>query len=962
METFDSAGAAVDFAVRDIRTELGDPTAAVAVLAPNHLNNWFARKGVAALGPQIRIFYHTPSTLVSELAARELAKVGLRPETSRRRAALVTAAVRALAAEGKLDPYTTTLQTAGWRTILSATVHRLEAEGLNSEELVGLGDGDAAKRIEILRNVLRWLERAREEHGLAGPERVAQAALHGIADPQAPCNALRGVVMLGDQDLDRATFRPLKAWVESRRLVRVEIPPIDNVRIGEIPSLRALRRPDLTVSVGSDATELSKAQAALFGASQTPLERDGSLLLLRTPDEVRENEEVVRLVQSEVQGGTPLDRIAIVLPDASGREPLATALAKASIPAVWFVTRPLSESAAAKFLLLALGMVDGKHGCESWHDLLRQRRLRTNANVGSLPISRGRWRRYLAECGAFVGAGNIARALRTKSSEYEDVLDREGSISLARTLEVLSADIARLAGGGTLAEQARRWRDFLRSWWRYSPDLAQVLGVLGSLESAGSGIEMSFDVAVEELQTALESTQLQEGELNSPAVRVLPPMACAGADFDVVLMTGVVQGRLPVRPTPEPLLNEQVIEAIRDRHPDVVLERDSALIETRRFAAAVSSARERLYVSIPAYEGLADRPRTPSVFALDLASAISGGHATYRQLDELREARGSLAQPWSTDAERAIGAREWVTSSLAAGSDEIIAQLTSHRFARGLLELHLGLANGAGVGPITIAPTRFRLEALDGAPLSARDLADLLKSPGSYLYRRVLAAYRPRRLRDSFTPLAGWWIDQTLAEAVSAILEDGSSPWAEALGKNWSERVSAATDLNGFHDEYAELVVRLGRRQTERMRILLGDEFGELKPLKGEARLVPQSQWTVQLEPVRIAETEVVRLLSAAKRMSSTQGAVEMMALRSHGEDVSTCRALDPRGKDKAIALSRYEGKIVAALGPLASLLERGAWPWGGEPTPWMLAHDARGSLDETELTRLTTLGGNDGY
>ena len=127
--------------------------------------------------------------------------------------------------------------------------------------------------------------------------------------------------------------------------------------------------------------------------------------------------------------------------------------------------------------------------------------------------------------------------------------DRRSAASLRAAVGALAADLEALSGAGRPGEHALRWTAFLRRWWRPSPDRAQLIGTLEGWGGPELGPELEASTALAELRDALDGAAALSGTLTDRAIRVATPMALLGGAFDVVVATGLTEGRLPAAPT-----------------------------------------------------------------------------------------------------------------------------------------------------------------------------------------------------------------------------------------------------------------------------------------------------------------------------------------------------------------------------------------------------------------------------
>ena len=364
-------GTVLSETVRGLRAEVGDPTAAIALVTPSTVNGTLARRELAFAEAFVRVELWTPAEVESSLAEPVLRRDGWRAEPP----GWLRATLRRALDEIDALPggYERVLREPGWLAALVRTVASLEGGDIDAGILrtLDLPPG-LTERVGSLSVLLARVADARERGRIAGPREVRRAAQRAIEEG-ARCRAreMRGAILLGDARVRRTTFDALSRWLGERPVVRVEpaeLTPIEPERHGLTSAA-----PDARVVV-------------------VPA-RSPDVRFVRSPDPVRECSEAVRAAQDAVKEGTPLDRIAIVLPDPSEATTLRDALGHAGLPATWQTGPALAETPAARFLLHGLAIALGEDGALGWYELLRQPELRLRRVLGEgATRGRGRWR------------------------------------------------------------------------------------------------------------------------------------------------------------------------------------------------------------------------------------------------------------------------------------------------------------------------------------------------------------------------------------------------------------------------------------------------------------------------------------------------------------------------------------------------------------------------------------------
>ncbi|MFT4624869.1 MAG: hypothetical protein ACI8PZ_003532 [Myxococcota bacterium] len=751
-------------AVAQVRRELGDPVAAIAVLTPSHTNGTLAWQQLALAGDVIRVEMLTPERLVATLARPGLVAAGLSPEPASWRSATVRSLL------GSLDPSAVPLAArlgqAGWSSALAGAVDTLEAAGISGAALDALTIPGHDDRLALLARLLRGVAERRAQDRLASLSDRCDAAASRVEDTR-----WSGSVILGDRLLPPRVHNVLAAWLAARPHIEVRLAPWGALAAAPHGLRAATSGRVLDVP---PATRL----AATLGGAPSPAQ-EGEVVFARTPDDVRELAEATRSVLDAVHAGVPLEQIAVVLPDAEPVAVLRGHLDAAGVPTTWLTGPPLSTSPAGRFLLHLLDAATGDDTVPAWYALLRQPGLRLRGALGDgATRGRGRWRRILSRCGAVRDTDAIARAVdawgeRLDDPPFDPSDDRLAAQSLSAALRAIGHELLPLASAATLGEHAQRWAALVIRWWRPSPDRAQLLSVLAGWGSAGLGPRLLPAAAIAELRDALARSPVLHGSLSDPAVRVLTPMGLLGGAFAHVVVTGLTEGRLPRHPGEDPLLPDALVESLRERlGAPLLTSRDVAGFEPRRFAAVVGACTGRLWLSAPATELLAERPLLPSVFLLEAAGAVLGRRARYADLAKLQVRFGTRARPWPSDPDRATDVFEHRIASVAHDRSSGLRLLAAAPASRRLLGLHRALDRG-GPSPWTglVPPGTVPIPGADGTPLHPRALARLATDPGDFFVQEVLTVRRIDPLYATSDPLRKSLRQRQLLAAIEAALD-----------------------------------------------------------------------------------------------------------------------------------------------------------------------------------------------
>ncbi|MBW2736651.1 MAG: hypothetical protein JRH20_30045 [Deltaproteobacteria bacterium] len=732
-----------------------------------------------------------------------------------------------------LGRFSKTLGQPGWRRSVVQTVTRLEEAEIDPQHLRDAAKDGHEERLELLAGILDSVQQARVTQNLFATAAVCEAAKSFFASGRdAPAARPRGAVLLGDRILSPCVFKLLLTWLNERPVACVALPPLASLPPAPFSLRLVATSAEVIPCAPPLAPGLAALQRSLFRTPDAPAPRDDSVLLVQTPDEVRDVSEAAREVQRAVAEGVPLDEIAITLPGNEQAEPLARSLRLAGIPARWLVGPPLAHTSPARLLLLLLEMADGQCDLHAWYELLRDPALRLRARLGaSGTTGRGRWRRILARCGAVRGP-SLPGALRAWLHAQDDdaAIDHAAGSALLSAVTELGTVLETLRGPGALGQHGTRWREVVRLWIRKSKESAQLDALLSSWGRSGAGPSLSLAEAIAELRDATLATTLLRGRLGDRSVLVASPMALLGGAFRRVLVTGLAHKRFPAEPSEDALLTDPLIEHLIETIDAPLLtshhKRDQ---ERRRFAAAVSACTERLYLSTPRFEMLEGRPILSGGLILETLGALLGRRARYGDLGAHAQRRGSRARTYPDTPEVAIGAVEHlITRAVTGDAAAILPHLATHPASRRLLQLHRSLDKedlDAWTG--LVDPEVLACPGLDGAPIPASDLVRLVSDPHTFFFKVVLGAYEPVRLPRGYDPTEPYIFRRLIIEAARAACE------AKDFAEGFEDAVEDALALAIEHKpEVPEQRVDAARHQAT---LFLKELLSTVEPPSGRA-------------------------------------------------------------------------------------------------------------------------------
>jgi hypothetical protein len=970
-----SIGAALSEAIARARAAAGDTWAQVRVVAPSVGSADLARRALGNAGPFLRVRFSTVEGLLAELGAPALARAGLAPEPAGWLAATLALEVARLGADGGLAGYGSTLALPGWSAALERAVRAVEQAGLTQADLRAVpAPPGAAERLEVLAALVEAVAAARKAAGLYGRAELHAQALAAVSQGGLPVHRDQATVVFGDRMLAPGTFAALEAWCASRPCVRLALSPLENLA----PAARGIRAAAAGAIVVSalvdDPGALGVLRRRLFAEGGEAAPSDAGVEAVATLDQHREVGAAVRRALDAVTAGTPLDRIAFVLPEASAASLLREALAQAGLPATWLTGPPLGTSGPARLLRLALSVSAGEDRAEDWYRLLRAPALRLRARLGPAAVrGRGRWRRLLSEVGVPRGTDRIEAGLRALAAEPSPEAPGrlEATQALLQSITALQAAFAEWPVDATFAEHARAWAGWLRAWASRRPERLALEVVLDGVGRA-AGPHLGRRAAARLLEQVLAGVPWLGGQLDEPNVRVLPPMEAAGGDFELMLVLGLAEGRFPAPRAEDPLITDAVVEAVASATGLRLEDADARRAhERRRFAAALSAASGTVWLSAPAHDLTSGRPQAPSTLLFDVQAALRGRRTSLAELEAWLARPDCDPAGAPLDPARALSAGERRVAlsrrapALAAAA---LAQDTVGRRLMGLQRAQDRLAEAAA----TDAP---RLEGWTGlvAPdvlatllqdrvLSPGAVQRLLQAPHLFFFQDLLGAWPATRLPSERDPTEPEWLRRAVQDALTEV--GGWAPLQAGLEGWLAARWAAEPGL-------ASLAEPLRRASAARFAADL-QVVGEAAALLREAEPLHLPEAALGATGWRLAERAAFR---AGEQVALFVGNRVNKGLVEVWHDVaSACASVAAArlGMREVVAVGRWErtagaptvgrgrtealgAALVAAVEGAYGLAQRGLWPFGPDGRDrFLLERDVRFEvLKENLHTRL---------
>ncbi len=579
--------------------------------------------------------------------------------------------------------------------------------------------------------------------------------------------------------------------------------------------------------------------------------------LLVAPDAATEAAIAAREVISAAHAGVPFGAMAVVaLGDASCRARVAAALDAACIPWSGPPPAPLAAHPPARALLALIHLADGAFARDTVLRALSAGAVRRTAGAAALvPVDR--WASLTARANVVIGADQwTTRLLRLSAGRPHD-LDLAASVAdLVEFFEELAHLVRPPASDSAWGEWVN-WSIDLFARYLAMPhsdgappidpaaDGVQIIGRLRQLldlDALGGRPDLrAFAAAVEEAFAAPPASRGTVGR--DVMLRSLAEVQ--GAELDLLVVVGAVEGAIPRRRSEDPLVPDDELEGAgggRSRH-DQRREEGAALLLA--LAAAHSSV-------LCMHRSSGQAAARPSRWFLELAGALDG-LAVRMSLSADDIAAEHPNRPWlrvvpSSAAMLADG------STWGGPAELRTASLLHWRAAHGSIVGHpLVVPGDVGLGADVIEARRARhltrFTGLAGpgsrlpSPVSATTLESWTACPRRYFFARVLGLDPREATEDTLAFDArerGSLAHSAMERVVVDRLGDRLAP-----DEPWGERAAGVADaalLAPLEDLAAR--GRLGKGvladlQVERLRAqvaaaLLQDDF-----VRSEGRWVP---------------------------------------------------------------------------------------------------------------------------
>jgi len=516
--------------------------------------------------------------------------------------------VRALIAEHAhlaARAYGPVAQTADFAAQAQQLIAQLRAQAVTSRQLSHAAQQappGLSARAGALAELWQRVDAALAERGLVDRSELVRLATERLAKDGLPPRLLdvAAITVRFVHELFPARLRFLEALATAchRAGVAFELSwPASGEPATDVFLLDAVRQVEarwqaLDAEAFADVPEapLAWLGAAAFATHVTPRPTpELSAFSAATPRD--EAKEIARRVKALVSSGTPPEAIAVVFRDlAADTERLAEALGDVGVPARARLGQPLPASPVGRLALSLLELADDDFPAEAVASLLESR------YVALLPADAAEPRRAFAEAGVrddVIGARGDTGGFEARLASYEARTARE-SAGEAKRVRALKEAVARLLAIARGVPPEAPAMELLESAWdaltkaglleasrrpepRASTDLlarevdralARDQSAVEALGGLLAGLKEAFRDSglgrrvlrrrdfVRWLRSAAAEVNLVARGPRTGAVWLLDAREVGGRHFEHVFLGGLVDGRFPGRPTPQPLLSE----------------------------------------------------------------------------------------------------------------------------------------------------------------------------------------------------------------------------------------------------------------------------------------------------------------------------------------------------------------------------------------------------------------------
>jgi ATP-dependent helicase/nuclease subunit B len=615
----------------------------------------------------------TLTQFAAHLAAQPMGRLALAPISRLGIEALAARIVHAADTAKRLPYFAPVAQTPGFARALAKTITELRLQNVNPPGdlgyLLALYEQELAARSVA---DLPMLLRLATEEVTASDHRFTR----------------RPVVLLG-QAIESAAHERLLAALVPRSPNVLALATTGDAAIRSLE--RILDVPAENLDHTPSTATLDRVRTWLFSSDPPPSAPPDPALLFSAPGESFECVEIARRIRAIAEGGTPFDRIAILLRNVDTYQPLVEeALRRAGIPHYFSRGAARPDPAGRAFLAL---LACASEGCSAsrFAEYLSLDQTPPLDGDGA-PISRPLewvpandeilglfdtpapgilneepsldvpigWEKLLVDAAVIGGRDRWARRLRGLRAELQAQLrelEREDESQRAQIqrrieqlerLEHFALPLIDALGSLPVSEKWGVWLDRLL-------DLAQmalrhpepVLSALSELEPMREVGPASLDEVYDVLSERLGSLRTDPPKRRYGRVFVGSIEEARGRSFAFVFLPGLAEGLFPRRALEDPLLLDELRVKLS---PDLDTQDRRVARERMLLHSAAAAAVDSLVVSYPRMDVTQARARVPSFYALEVIRAAEGRLPSLREFEKRAARAASSRLDWPAPA------------------------------------------------------------------------------------------------------------------------------------------------------------------------------------------------------------------------------------------------------------------------------------------------------------------------
>lgn len=562
--------------------------------------------------------------------------------------------------------------------------------------------------------------------------------------------------------------------------------------------------------------------------SGEPLAPDDSLRILEAPGRYKEAEAIASDIADLIGSGESPNEIAVVVRHIETYgEMLEDVFLRYGIPHSFETGVPLLRVPFIKYWLALLDLVTSERGRDGLGRVMSsayfQPRLSPRIDVERMLSSLGYIDRNHLRASAL--AARKKSPLTAELARFESWLD-----NLEHATDTVLGFLGRLQPPGSITERDRQA-------WRALVDELEAIHALPLGEGRAEGTSFAeFRKIASEISGLRTVSRLSGAEVapGIPRVRIMGPQSLGYRDYRWIFAPGIADGEFPARSASNPLMTDEVIEAInaRIRPRRILISRDRSRLEPLYLFMILDSATRRATLTYPA-STLEGEPIYPSVYVGEISRHYAESPVLRPSPRPLPRGEGDrlrmIADEWRRGSISDARARELLGEDIVARANLERKGIARAHLGRGALPLdgvwHPSELNSLAACPfVFLARHRLRLRATEipDFEVPAMEVGILAHS----ILRDFYSQPVPESLEEARARM-----DEIVTRRLSATDIDGQGPYSVFDPSLWKIRrrqlvpvlqqyihFAVRDALDGFHTqpEYLDAPLppaRLGETQ-----------------------------------------------------------------------------------------------------------------------------------------------------